>query len=705
MIGAIAGRELRILFASPLPWVVLAVTQFLIAWIFLGRMELFMQVQPQLVGLDDAPGLTEIVVAPTFGAAGIVLLMCAPLLTMRAIAEERRSGTLTLLLAAPIASAQIVSGKFLGLLAMFALMALLVGLMPLSLLLGATVDAGQFITGWAALVLLLAAFAAAGLFLSCLTAQPAVAAIAGFGLLLGLWIIDWAGDSGAGGAGGLARLSLARHYEGLLQGVLDSADVAYLGIFTATFVVLAAWRLEAERLGRPGGAGLPGRGPARVRLELWTFAALVLACAALLTWLSGEYRVRVDLTASGRHTLTAASRAVLERIEGPIRVTAYVRPQGPLRERVERLVGRYRSERPELELHLLDPDAVPDEVRAQGISRDGELVVALAGRSERVTQLTEQALSNALLSLARGGDRYVVFLEGHGERSPFGEANHDVGEWGRQLAARGIDLQSLNLTATGAVPDNTSVLVIASPRVSLLPGEVEIITRWVGAGGNVLWLLEPGEERGLAPLAALLGIERVPGTVMDPAARALGIDRPGFTLVTAYPPHPALEEFSYVTVFPTAAALVARAGDAWRGEPLLTTGEQAFSETETADAAARYEAQRDIPGPLNLGLALTRPHPDGEGEQAPTQRVVVIGDGDFLANSYLGNGGNLDLGLRLVNWLARDEHLVQVPARTAGDLHLELPHALAMGLALWFLFGCPLALLAAGVWVWRRRRA
>jgi ABC-2 type transport system permease protein len=251
VIWTIAAREWRILFASPLAWTVLAVVQFLMAWFFLGNLEVYIDVQPRLAALAAERGVTDLIVAPTFGTAGIVMLFTLPLLTMRAVSEERRAGTLTLLLAAPVTSVDIAVGKFLGLLGMVAAMALLIGLMPVSLYAGTTLDLGQFLGAWLAFVLLLSAFAAIGLFLSCLTAQPAIAALTTFGVSLLLWVIDLAVAARGGEEAGVLRyLSMLRHYEALLEGAFDTADAAYFVIMIASFVALAAWRLDLDRLER-----------------------------------------------------------------------------------------------------------------------------------------------------------------------------------------------------------------------------------------------------------------------------------------------------------------------------------------------------------------------------------------------------------------------------------------------------------------------
>ena len=246
----IAARELRSLFLSPLSWTVLAITQAFVAYALLVKLELFLQLKPHLPGLPGAPGLTAIVVAPALKAAGMVMLLAAPLVTMRLISEERRSGTLSLLLSAPVSMTDIVLGKFLGVMSFFSIVVLVILLTPLSLLAGGTLDYGLLASGFLGLLLLIASFAAAGLFMSTLTAHPAVAAVSTFGLLLLLWNLDWAGTGAAEGVRSLfSYLAVTSHFNALLQGVVDSADVIYSLLVVVTFLVLAIQRLDTMRLG------------------------------------------------------------------------------------------------------------------------------------------------------------------------------------------------------------------------------------------------------------------------------------------------------------------------------------------------------------------------------------------------------------------------------------------------------------------------
>lgn len=244
MIATIAAKELRSFFASPLAWIILGVLQMLLAWLFLNQVDAFLNVQGQLLQLVNPPGVTEMVVAPLFGATAMILLVITPVLAMRMIAEERRNHTLPLLLSAPLSLGAIVLGKFLGLWSFLCLFIALAAAMALSLFAGGPLDIGLLLVGLSGLVLLAACLAALGLYFSSLTAHPAVAAISGIGAALGLWLLDIASQEIAS----LHALSLLQHFGRSNRGLLDTADVSYFLLFTATFLVLTVLRLDRDRL-------------------------------------------------------------------------------------------------------------------------------------------------------------------------------------------------------------------------------------------------------------------------------------------------------------------------------------------------------------------------------------------------------------------------------------------------------------------------
>jgi ABC-2 type transport system permease protein len=239
---SIAWRELRNLFLSPLAWVLLAVVQFIHAWMFLSSVENFRGNPAGVVGVTDQ------VASSLLSIASISMLLVVPLLSMRLMSEERRSGSLILLLSAPVRMSEIVLGKYLGLMGFLCVIVLMLLVMPLSLAVGTHLDYGKLAAGAMGLVLLLGAFAAAGLYMSTLTRQPAVAAVASFGLLLFLWIINWLGQGDGHYTGVLHYLSLTDHYSSLLRGSFVSTDVVYYLLFIVTFLALSVRRLDSARL-------------------------------------------------------------------------------------------------------------------------------------------------------------------------------------------------------------------------------------------------------------------------------------------------------------------------------------------------------------------------------------------------------------------------------------------------------------------------
>jgi ABC-2 type transport system permease protein len=240
----IARAELRRIFLSPLAWAVLAVLQLLLGFVFVNV--LFEFITNPYPG--EQFGAADVVAGQVFGFATILVLLIMPLMTMRLFAEERKSGTLTLLLSAPVSLVEIVLGKFLGMVGFIAALLLLLALMPLSLMHATNLDLGRIAAGLLGLALLMSAFAAAGLFVSSLTREPTIAAVGSFGLLLLVWLINILSFNDSIPFGEVfSYLSLIDHYENLRRGVFETTDVAYYLLFTALFLGLTVQRLDLER--------------------------------------------------------------------------------------------------------------------------------------------------------------------------------------------------------------------------------------------------------------------------------------------------------------------------------------------------------------------------------------------------------------------------------------------------------------------------
>jgi ABC-type uncharacterized transport system involved in gliding motility auxiliary subunit len=446
------------------------------------------------------------------------------------------------------------------------------------------------------------------------------------------------------------------------------------------------------------------------------FLVLLLVLIGLLQWLSREYRLEFDWTQARRHSLSDASLAVLAGFKEPITVTAYASQRGKVRRAISDFVARYQAHKSDLRLEFIDPDLEPEKARAAGVQFDGELILRYGEARENLppNRLNEEQFTHALTRLGHRGERWLVFLSGHGEGSPDTQRNFDYSVWAGELRKRGFKTRVLALGTNPQIPANTSALIIAGPQSRFLPGEIKELARYLKDGGNLLWLQNPGSLHGLEPLAEGLTVEFLPGTVVDPTSAALTGNATAI-VIDQYRPHALVRNFVLQTVFPHAAGIAlpgANAGrddvrpadsDRWKAEVLFDTRASSWSETGKLDGAVRFDKGADIKGPLNLGVALTRA--TGGAEPRPReQRAVVIGDADFLTNSYLGNVGNLELGMSLVNWLSQDEAFVNIPVRTAKDRSLSLGRNTQLALGLVFLALLPLVMVASGVTIWWRRR-
>lgn len=432
-------------------------------------------------------------------------------------------------------------------------------------------------------------------------------------------------------------------------------------------------------------------------------AALLMAAAALYQF-AALHPIQRDVTQNASNTLDSSSVEVLAQLPGEIKLTVYATGQdatlGDVHKLVRGFVALYQRYKPDITLDFVDPVKEPEEARKVNIHANGEMLVRYDGRVEHLTVLSEASLTSALLRLAHSKDKLVMFLEGHGERRLDGIANHDLGEFGKRLEQNGYHIGSLNLSIAQDVPANASLLLITQPQVDLLPGEMDKLLRYVDEGGNILWLLDAEPLHGLEPLAERLGLLLTPGIVIDPAAEEMRAPA-NWALAAGYPPHPVTHNFSLITVFPFARALDLEESDEWQRTTLVEAAPRGWVSSRTrpsGDIPPRFDRNRDVPGPAAIALALQRDINDRD------QRIVVTGSGSFLANAYSGNGGNIDLGINMVNWLANEERLITIQPRAVKDSAITLSKTRLTLISAGLLLGLPLLLVTTGGVLWWRRR-
>lgn len=415
-------------------------------------------------------------------------------------------------------------------------------------------------------------------------------------------------------------------------------------------------------------------------------------------WLTQIYQTHWDMTRSGRNSLSEASVKLLEKLDKPVSITAFASNTGGQRETIKKFIGGYSHYKKDIKLEFVDPNKDPQRTRDAGIQFDGELVISYEDSKETLNKYTEEEMTNALTRLGHRGERWLLFMAGHGERSPERHANHDLSNWADQLSKKGFKTRTFQLGENPQIPKNTTALILSAPQTNYLPGEIRAIIEYIDHGGSLLWLGDPGKLHGLEALGEKLGIEFQNGVVVDPLSQIITGNATALVIAN-FPKHPVTKNLNLQTLFPSATGVDFNKKENWQSNPILDTRETAWLETGSLKDKVEFNKGRDIRGPITIGLALTR-----KTNENPEQRIVVLGDGDFLSNTYLLNGGNLDLSISIINWISRDDDYVSIPTKTVVDANLALSGMEQILIAAIFMFILPLGLITSGIVVWWRRR-
>lgn len=435
------------------------------------------------------------------------------------------------------------------------------------------------------------------------------------------------------------------------------------------------------------------------------FVLLFLALVLLLGMLAHQYHVSRDITQNSRNTLSDGSANVLKQMKGPVTITVYATQDAQYRKSINDFISRYQRAKSDIKMIFINPAEQPKLAQDAGVKAEGELVVEYQKRSDHlIPPYAEQEMTNLLVRLSRSNLRAVMFLDGHGERSLIGIKNHDLGEFGKQLEKKGFKLANPDLLILKEVPRNGAMLVIAGPQVDVSEIEAQKIKTYLDAGGNLLWLLDDEKLHGLQPIAEYLGLEITPGMVIDTSSVKYGADSK-VAFASQYGSHAITKNFMLRTLFPEARKIDATGTpeNGWQVSRLIDVAPNGWLETGMIDDKVSFNEKSDIPGPVNIAVALERKY----GEKG--QRVVVVGNGNFLSNTFLANGGNLDLGVNIMNWLAGDDALITIQPKPLKDVNMTIPETTAGFAIAWLVFNgfqyfLPLILAVTGVVIWWRRR-
>jgi len=435
---------------------------------------------------------------------------------------------------------------------------------------------------------------------------------------------------------------------------------------------------------------------------------LLLVITGTLIILGQRLQTEKDLSSSARHSLSAQSIETVRSLEDNVEIIAVMGPDATQRQAVEALVSRYRKYQPAIDLSFVNTETQPARVRELDAAVGGELILRTVNpedpREERLQNLSERSMTEALTRLSRNQDREVAFVTGHGERVTSRVTNSDFSELAKRLQRVGLKTREISLVTEPVVPDSVDLLVIAAPRQEFFPGEVASVLQHISNGGNLLWLLDEKLETGLDALQIELGVEPIAGTLLDASSAAYGADSPTFAIVEAgsLPAHPVNINLGNPLLFPAPTALdvIPLAGQDI--QPLIFSGEQSWTESGPVSGEVRFDDNGlERRGPLLLGATITRSKAlDGSAEQ----RIAIIGDADWFASQWIGNAANLEYGERLFNWLTADEQQLAFNTVQPADAFINPSSRSILIMGGGFLVFLPALFLIIAGTLWQRQR-
>ena len=662
-------KELRAYFGSLFAYAVLSVSLALAGFFFYTDLVFFIV----WGGISLPKGLWTYF----FVDVRFVMLFLIPALTMRLLAEEKKLGTMELLWTYPIRELSILLGKFLAALTVFLLLLAATLLYPLLIQTVYPVEWGPVLAGYLGLFLLGASFIAVGLFISSLTDNQVVAAMATFGVLVLFWFLTWNEAATSEVFPELLRyLSLFDRFQNFAQGAIDSQEVVFFVCVTLLFLAFA-WQSLQSRRWRGGGefASLRAFFSAPSRYNWLVMAIINVGLVTLLIGvetLAIRYNRHWDLTPTKELSLSAQSRQILENLQDNVQVTAFYGERPEVYDILHDLLSQYAAESPYFHYTLLPLNrnrALAEEYGIRGYGY-GKGVVEIGDRW-KVVHVGEASLNAAILSVMQTDQKVLYFLTGHGENNPRGYGASGYSAASRALEEENFQVKQLDLGREEEIPQDATVIVISGPRSDLLPEEEEKLTAFIRRGGNILFMLDPVDMPVLTQLLGEYGVVLSDDVVYDLENRLLEGDPLTPRIVLYNQDHPIVQNFAAYTLFSRARSVDTQTngqtGD-FIVTPFAQTGPGSWArlgDKEVRADAVDMEDFKARPGPIPVAAAVTvkldvdaRPEDGKQGgldRAAPEARLVVYGDSDFANNYFFNVLGNRDFFLNTVHWLAEEE--------------------------------------------------
>ena len=406
-----------------------------------------------------------------------------------------------------------------------------------------------------------------------------------------------------------------------------------------------------------------------------------------------------DLTKDRIFTLSDQTVGVLKGLKEPVTVQAFYSGSEPEYGELDARLRQYRAQSDKLAVEFVDPFKHPGRVKEANISQSGPRVIVKSGNKEsRAKEISEEALTNALIEVSRGSTKKVYFTKGHGEHAVADDSERGLKSFVDNLKGEGYQTDEIILAEHKEMPADAQALIVAGPVAALTEGEAKLVKEWVEKGGKLVALVDPRTQSGLEGAFEGWGIHVGKDEVIDPEAQ-----NPEVAIAQSYAEHPITQPrtspFALATIFPVARSVSKSANvpSGWTVTELAKTGERAWGETGSlASGQVKFDPGQDLKGPVSLAASSTK---------GAESRVVVVGNSLFAANGYYRLSGNKDFALNAVSWAAKEESRISIRPKQRQANHLFLKADEKRRMTLFAFDLLPLGLLFAGLVVWQTRKS
>ena len=441
---------------------------------------------------------------------------------------------------------------------------------------------------------------------------------------------------------------------------------------------------------------------------------LVLGILAAVNWISTRQNKRWDLTSSQLYSLSEQTRKVLADLTEPVKVRVF--DESAAFDRFRDVLSEYEYGSRNLSVEYIDIIKQPTMADRYQIAQAGTVMFEYAGRTEKVTSLDEQQLTNALIKVLQGRQPKVYFVTGHGERDINDREREGYLGLAGEMRGTNFIVEALALAQMKDVPVDAEIVIVAGPTVDFIPEEVDSIRRYLRRGGHLMLLLDPPGSNApaltnLKTLTREWAVDMGENVVVDNRA----LQSPLIPVSNTYPGHPITERFDLNTAYllarsaaPVEGGVNGRFAQAVVQSSANSWAESNIAALEQQQLEPNFEGG-DLRGPVTLASAIAaaaEEQPESQAADAPKRetRVFVAGDADFASNQLFGFQGNRDFTLNIMNWLSLQENLIAIRPKAPDDRRVTLTDAQRRWVQLLSLYIIPGLLFAAGFRVrWRRR--